>query len=150
MKMSFSDAKKLGLAIPKATNGAGKRPKATGSKGVNREVFNAMCVSHGIREPDYEYFFAAAEMQREWRFDIAWHWDFLMTRFGRFWTKLAVEIQGGNWQGGRHTRAAALIDEYEKLNAAACLGWRVLFFTPQQIESGECFPAIKRALGIQP
>ena len=51
---------------------------------------------------------------RKWRFDLAWvnH-------------RLAVECDGGqrsNSTGGKHNSA----DDYEKINAANILGWKVL------------------------
>ena len=59
---------------------------------------------------------------RKWRFDYA-----IPS------AKVAVEIDGGVWTGGRHSRGAGQIKDMEKLNAAAIYGWRVLRFTPQQL-----------------
>lgn len=61
---------------------------------------------------------------RKWRFDFA-----IPS------ARLAIEIDGGVWTSGRHSRGAGQIADMEKLNAAAILGWRVLRFTPQQIPS---------------
>jgi len=55
---------------------------------------------------------------RRWRFDFAWPSK-----------KIAVEIEGGTWTGGRHTRGAGFQKDCEKYNAAAVLGWTVLRFT---------------------
>lgn len=44
--------------------------------------------------------------------------------------KLLIEIDGGAWSGGRHTRGAGFIADQSKLNAAACLGYRVLRYVP--------------------
>lgn len=44
-----------------------------------------------------------------------------------------MEVQGGIFTQGRHTRGAALLKEHEKLNHAAILGWRVLFTTPDRL-----------------
>ncbi len=44
--------------------------------------------------------------------------------------KILIEVDGGVFSGGRHTRGAGFIKDQEKLNAAACLGYRVLRFTP--------------------
>lgn len=67
-----------------------------------------------------EYYFAKPRL---WRFDWAWV---------RSIAPLAVEIDGGRWApgGGRH----AGDEDREKLNVAAILGWRVLRFSPQQVE----------------
>ena len=72
---------------------------------------------------------------RAWRFDFAWPEQ-----------KLALEIQGGNWIGGAHVRPAALCKEYEKLNAAAIQEWRVLFVTPEDVDSGKAVTLIMEAL----
>lgn len=54
-----------------------------------------------------------------------WRADFALPA-----AKILVEIDGGVWSGGRHTRGAGFVRDQEKLNAAAVLGYRVLRFTP--------------------
>ena len=49
-----------------------------------------------------------------------WRFDFACER-----AKIAVELDGGVWGGGRHTRGAGFIGDCEKGNAACALGWRV-------------------------
>lgn len=61
--------------------------------------------------------------------------------------KLAVEIDGGSWVGGRHTTGTGFTRDLEKLNEAICLGWRVIRCTPAQVESGECLTWLERTLG---
>lgn len=72
-----------------------------------------------IPEPSLEYRF---HPDRKWRFDYAW-----------IPQKIAMEIEGGVWSGGRHTRGAGFLKDMEKYNQAARLGWRVFRFTPQQL-----------------
>lgn len=55
---------------------------------------------------------------RKWRFDFAWVRE-----------RIAVEIEGGAWSQGRHTRGAGFSEDCAKYNAATCAGWRVLRFT---------------------
>ena len=63
---------------------------------------------------------------RRWRFDFA--------HVGR---KLAIEIQGGIWVRGRHSRGGQnQLKEMEKLNAAALDGWLILYFSPDQVKTG--------------
>lgn len=81
------------------------------------------CRLLGLPEPVAEHRFAPP---RKWRFDYCW-----LDR------KLALEVQGGLFVEGRHSRGAALLKEHEKLNAAAALGWRVTFTTPSAVTSGE-------------
>jgi very-short-patch-repair endonuclease len=67
---------------------------------------------------------------RKWRFDFAW-----VDR------KIAAEIEGGTWAGGRHTRGKGFEDDCEKYNTAVSLGWRVYRFTSDMVTDGRalCF-----------
>ena len=89
----------------------------------------------GIRyEREYKF-----HPERKWRFDFMLNDDCFYL--------LALEINGGNWAGGRHVRPASLIKEYEKLNEATVLGWRVLLVTPEDVTSGRALELVRRALG---
>lgn len=77
----------------------------------------------GLPSPEREYRFHSS---RKWRLDYAWPAE-----------KVAVEVEGGVWTGGRHTRGAGFLKDCEKYNQAAAMGWRVFRFTPRQVESGE-------------
>lgn len=83
---------------------------------------------------------AVAEHQfakpRRWRFDFA-----IPSR------KLAIEVNGAVWTNGRHSRGSGLVKEYEKMRAAAVLGWRVFPFTPQEIHL--IVPTIQQASEIK-
>lgn len=59
---------------------------------------------------------------RRWKFDFAWPEQ-----------KIAVEIDGGIWSGGRHTRGKGFEKDCEKGNEALLLGWRVFHLTPAMI-----------------
>lgn len=86
----------------------------------------------GLPAPIPEYRFHPT---RKWRFDYCWVAQ-----------KVALEEQGGLFIGGRHSRGAALLGEHEKLNAAAVLGYRVTFSTPQTIQSREMLDTLKALL----
>lgn len=70
--------------------------------------------------PDYtaEYKFHPA---RKWRADYAIPSESLL-----------IEIEGGVWTRGRHTRGKGYIKDLEKYNAAVLLGYLLLRYTPQQ------------------
>lgn len=85
----------------------------------NPKIVNAFYREFNIPEPLYEHAF---HPHRKWRFDLAWPDE-----------RVAIEVQGGLFVHGRHTRGAALIAEHEKLNHAAMLGWRVLFVQPDDL-----------------
>ena len=59
-----------------------------------------------------------------WRFDLAWPDK-----------KIAVEIEGGAWIGGRHTRPKGFQVDICKYTAAAIMGWRVLRYSPAQVKT---------------
>lgn len=73
---------------------------------------------------------------RRWRFDLAWP-D----------RRIAVEVQGGVWTAGRHTRGRGAEADAEKLSCAAVGGWRVLLVTRTHIESGAAVRWVEAALG---
>ena len=84
---------------------------------------------------------------REWPFNLPrkWRFDF-MIKDGFGVTKVGIEIEGGAWTQGRHTRGKGFIADMEKYNHAALLGWRVLRFTPQQVLDGTAIAFIKKVL----
>lgn len=94
--------------------------------------FDVQCRAAKLPVPVPELRFAPP---RRWRFDWAWMKE-----------GVAMEVQGGLFVQGRHSRGAALLKEHEKLNAAAVAGWRVLFVTPKQIASGEALDVANQAL----
>lgn len=49
-------------------------------------------------------------------------------------TRLAVEIEGGAFTGGRHTQGEGFVGDMQKYNAYTALGIKLLRFTPEQIE----------------
>ena len=62
---------------------------------------------------------------------------------------LLVEIDGGAFIGGRHSRGTGVEADAEKQSAAAILGYRVVRLTPKQVEDGRGLQWIKQALGIE-
>lgn len=81
---------------------------------------------------------------REFRFHPTrrWRYDFAFVE-----NKVAVEVDGGVWVQGRHTRPSGFIEDMHKLNEAAILGWTVIRVTGEMIRKGEALKLIERALG---
>lgn len=81
------------------------------------------------------------EYDREARFDSKRRWriDFLIG-------DLAVEVEGGVWSGGRHTRGSGFLGDMEKYNALTMAGYRILRFTPQMVKQGIAIKAILKAI----
>lgn len=70
--------------------------------------------------PVKEYQF---DSTRQWRIDFAW------PRY-----QVAVELEGGVHQQGRHTRGSGFIADCEKYNAAAQQGWLLLRYTGPDLQ----------------
>lgn len=71
----------------------------------------------------------------DWRFDFAWPDK-----------QLAVEVEGGIWNGGRHVTGAGFEADCDKYNKATLMGWRILRFTNTSIKSGVAVQCIGIAL----
>ena len=105
-----------------------KVPKAL-SKG--EEAFALHCKAEGL-SPHREFPFCS----RKWRFDFAFQHE-----------KIAVEIEGGIWSGGAHTRGKHFESDAEKYNLAVKMGWRVLRYSTEMVLRGD---AINDVLEILP
>lgn len=75
---------------------------------------------------------------RKWRLDLAWPDLFV-----------GVEVHGGIWTEGRHTRGSGFQADREKMNEAALLGWLVLEVTGEQIRSGQALAWVEKALEVR-
>ena len=73
-----------------------------------------------------------------------WRFDYAIPEH-----RIAIEIDGGVWQQGRHNRPKGYIADLDKFNHAATLGWRVLKFTPQQQYTTKALRLIKEAMEWQ-
>lgn len=60
--------------------------------------------------------------------------------------KVLVEVEGGVWSNGRHSRGIGFISDCEKYNEAALRGFVVLRVTKEHIENGKAIEWITRAL----
>jgi hypothetical protein len=107
------------------------------------------CKALGLPEPETEQKF---HPDRKWKFDYAWPAVVanrpLYDRDARIqWAgvcedmeitekvSLAIEIQGGTYLRGKHSRGAGQANDMEKYNEAQRLGWRVLLFDSNMISS---------------
>lgn len=61
---------------------------------------------------------------------------------------LLVEVEGGTWVEGRHSRGAGFERDCEKQALAVIRGYRYLRVTSSQVENGTALGWIKAALGL--
>jgi hypothetical protein len=90
----------------------------------------------GLPVPVEEYRFHPT---RRWKFDFAWP-EYM----------IALEVEGGAFSGGRHTRGAGFLKDMEKYNEATIEGWRLLRCTPSQLCKGEHAKWVKRLIESDP
>lgn len=135
LRLKPSEARKLGVPVPiweppleRPRKPRKPRGAKTGSVSAPR-LFVAACKAHGLPEPVPEYRFLK---DRKFRWDWAW------PRFG-----VAVEIQGGIWVQGKHSRGAGQLRDFEKWNLAQKAGWHVFLATPQQVSDGSLFEFLR-------
>ena len=76
--------------------------------------------------------------RRSWRFDFAWPIY-----------KIAVEIEGGTWSGGRHTRGQGFEADAEKYNTAESMGWHVFRLTAAQVYDGRGVEWVMKLLAVK-
>lgn len=60
------------------------------------------------------------ELVKEYRFHPRRQWR---ADYAHAQSRTIIEIDGGVWSDGRHTRGAGFIEDCRKLNAATALGW---------------------------
>ena len=84
-----------------------------------------------IPDPVEEFKFHPA---RKWRVDSCWPDQ-----------KLALEIEGGTYmkKGGHRGSISGYVKDMEKYNALSILGYSLLRFTPQQMESCESYDYLR-------
>lgn len=113
-----------------------KRAKKQRQPSSLESAFNALAKLAALPPYETEYRFAPP---RRWRFDMAWPEE-----------KVAVELEGGIWTGGRHSRGKGMQEDMEKYNAATSLGWKVLRYSTNDLRDKPLvmMEQVKQALGL--
>ena len=99
------------------------------------DIFTIICKTGLCVECVKEYMFHPV---RKWRFDYAIPEH-----------KVALEVEGGIWTKGRHTRPQGFLGDIEKYNAGTLLGWRIFRVTPDELYSNKTFNLLKDAISAQ-
>lgn len=120
---------------------------------MSATIFPHYCKSQGIPVPVAEYRFGAEASGgsgkglrerldksglKDWRFDYA-----IVEHM------VALEVEGGVFSGGRHTRPTGFLGDMAKYNAAAAMGWLVIRCTPKTLCTLETINYIKSAIATR-
>ena len=90
-----------------------------------KEIF----IEYNFPKPKLEHLF---HDKRKWRFDYCWP-DM----------KIALELEGGAFINGRHTRPKGFSEDIVKYNEALKCGWVVFRVTSAQVKSGYVVELLK-------
>lgn len=113
------------MPIKKKTRRAANQPQIT-------DFFTTLCKTdlHVLCVKEYRF-----HPKRLWRFDYALP-DY----------KIALEVEGGVWTQGRHTRPQGFLGDVDKYNTATLMGWRLFRTTPEQLYTQKTLGMLKAAV----
>jgi hypothetical protein len=66
-----------------------------------------------------------------------WRFDFCLPQY-----RIAIEVEGGGWTGGRHTTGTGFDEDLQKYDAAVRLGWTVYRCSPAMVKSGKALETV--------
>jgi len=91
---------------------------------------------------------ASIHYEREYRFHPTRRWrsDFYIPVYLSGQRGIIVEIEGGAFIGGRHTRGRGFSNDCIKYNEIALRGYILLRGTPEHVRSGALLKDVERAL----
>ncbi len=81
---------------------------------------------------------------RMWRVDFLWECGCAIGCVDRPPVRLSVEVHGGTWVGGGHSRGVRQASDFAKGHRCTLNGWHRMEFTPRQVTSGYA-PAVVKA-----
>ncbi|WP_159515976.1 DUF559 domain-containing protein [Acinetobacter sp. 18QD2AZ41W] len=131
---SYSIAEYKKMVKATRPKGRSTRPKVKGEK-VSNEFEAKLATELKTLKIDFEQEFEFHQV-RKWRAD-----------FHLVGKKILVEVEGGIWSGGRHTRSKGYVGDMEKYNAATMLGYQVIRFSTDQVKSGHAIQQIEKMVG---
>lgn len=106
-------------------------PKMGNQSAAERELLLHI-KGYGLPEPVAQFRFHPT---RRWTVDIAFVEQ-----------KVLVEIEGGAFMAGRHSRGAGFRQDCVKYAEALCLGYRILRVMPEHVKSGEAIQWLNKIL----
>ena len=113
------------------------------------DLLDLQIADEGLPEPEREYRFAReivgegkgirARLKdadlKDWRFDFAWPS-----------LRVACEVEGGGWVGGRHNSGKGFEGDLRKYDAAMNYGWTVYRCSGAMVKDGVAIQTVKKVL----
>ena len=131
---SYSIAEYKKMVKATRPKGRSTRPKVKGEKVPNEFEAKLARELQALKiKFEQEFYF---HPERKWRAD-----------FHLIDKKILVEVEGGIWSGGRHTRGKGYLGDMEKYNAATMMGFQVIRFSTDQVKSGHAIQQIEMMVG---
>ena len=81
------------------------------------------------------------DFEREFKFCESRKWQADFHLIGK---NILVEVEGGIWSGGRHTRAKGYLGDMEKYNEVSKMGYTLLRYSTEQVISGKAIKEIEQ------
>lgn len=120
----------MAKGVTKKSKKVTKQPKSK----LKFDPFVILCSIELGLKPEPEHMF---HQGRKWRMDYAFTEQ-----------KVFLEVEGGVWTGGRHTRGKGFINDMEKYNAAAAMGWTLIRCVPDDLMNGKAIKQLKDTLQL--
>lgn len=120
---------------------------------MNTSIFPQVCQQSSLPKPVPEYRFGAmhsggpgkglrerlkASGLSDWRFDWAWPDE-----------KVALEVEGGLFNGGFHAHPTGIRRDMAKYNAAGARGWIVLRCLPEELLRASTLELVRAAIATR-
>lgn len=136
-RLSPAQALRLRSRLKSGSAAIAAKPPKQNTRGIPRDfgaVLDAQCQQAGLPVGVAELMF---HDERDWRFDRAWP-DLA----------LAVEIEGGIYSGGRHTRGYGYEQDLVKYAEATVQGWRLLRVSTGQVSNGRALGWLRAMMAL--
>jgi very-short-patch-repair endonuclease len=130
--ISLAEYKKLYSKGRKTAAKSKRQPRGAKVESIGESLLATQLKALKIEfEQEFEF-----HPKRKWRAD-----------FHIVGKKILVEVEGGIWSGGRHTRGKGYIGDMEKYNSATALGYQVYRYSTEQVKSGLALEEILKRIG---
>jgi very-short-patch-repair endonuclease len=130
--ISLAEYKKLYSKGRKTAAKSKRQPRGAKVESIGESLLATQLKALKIEfEQEFEF-----HPKRKWRAD-----------FHIVGKKILVEVEGGIWSGGRHTRGKGYIGDMEKYNSATVLGYQVYRYSTEQVKSGLALEEILKRIG---